>query len=529
MADTPFNRTPGVHLSGEQLARLEEGTANAAERAHLAECSQCAQQFGEWRSGLRLYQAFAAEEKPHVPEPPAAWRSLDSLIAANAKSKQPRRWWRGWPALAFGASAALVALGLLVLRPRDVDAGSILAESAERNAVSAPSVRVSLNDVAYLRPAVYRPGEGDVRFQKVERLFNDAGYSWAEPMSARSYVRWRAQLRDKQDHVTVVRNAREQKQFRVETRTSSSSLRDASLTLNESDLRAVAARFDFASGEAVRMEESAELPPSLPPSSVSSRSRTSVAEEPASPEDTLRVLDALNRIGADAGDPVDVTLDRSKGVVVVRMDGVSPVRKQQISAALHGIPRVRTEEAPAGSRGTGSSAAERNSSQIPPEFRRQLEKSLGGALALQEVTDDVLDQSSVIAAHAHAVAVLAREFPQPVEGNLSSSGKILLGNLKNLHLNEVIRLKSLIFSQLKAALPASSSWSPAPLSGSAAESGWQARVPLLVDSARQTDLLLNRVFAGSYAQGEAASLLVELRRQLDRLEGVAQSLRNGGP
>ena len=82
----------------------------------------------------------------------------------------------------------------------------------------------------------------------------------------------------------------------------------------------------------------------LPISPVQSALSPGVVSSPietlASPEDTLHVLAALEKIGADAGEPIDISQDAQHHHVIVHANGLSTDRQQQITQVLKPLPRV---------------------------------------------------------------------------------------------------------------------------------------------------------------------------------------------
>src|SRR5262249_49772083 len=198
-------------------------------------------------------------------------------------------------------------------------------------------------------------------------------------------------------------------------------------------------------------------------------------------EDTLHVLAALNEIGADAGEPVTVSEDPQHRHVVVSGKGLSSQRQQEIAQALQRLPRV-TMDFSSGKSGpippTQPAASERFSTGIPESIRQQLEDRLGGAAALQEMTDLVLEDSAAMLARAHALQALADKFQPGVEAGFSAADRELLHRLRQRHLEELGRTAGRIRGELKPLLT--------PSRGSLPPSD-------IVSAARQVDATLNRL------------------------------------
>jgi hypothetical protein len=252
------------------------------------------------------------------------------------------------------------------------------------------------------------------------------------------------------------------------------------------------------------------------------------AEIPVSPEDMLRVFRALDEIGADVGEPLDVSEDVEHRHVVVRAGGLPPQRWQQIEDALHPLPRVSlvSDAGNSGRPPALPAASEQVSTSIPDGVRQQLEVRLGGAVARQEVTDRVLDASASAMARAYAVQVLAEKFPLETEARLSDGDRELLRGLVQRHLFELDRLTARIRTELKPLLPASGdSVYRNPVNETI---NWQSGAAMLVSAARTNDTLLNRLLAGSYSQAEGDEMLAALGPRIHNLETVVRTEQQGG-
>ena len=68
---------------------------------------------------------------------------------------------------------------------------------------------------------------------------------------------------------------------------------------------------------------------------------------------------------------------------------------------------------------------------------------------MQEVTDRVLDASASALAQAHAVEVLARNFPPETEVRLTTQDQELLRALRETHISELGRMVAQIGAELK--------------------------------------------------------------------------------
>ncbi|HWB97997.1 MAG TPA: hypothetical protein VG672_14885, partial [Bryobacteraceae bacterium] len=458
---------------------------------------------------------------PALPPAPKPWRSLDSL-KSEYEASHPRRAWLWWQVAAAAAAVCLVATVVLIVRQREprasAAANALLTRSADAEMPANRTIAVRLHGRTVLRPAVLtaeHSEERDSDWMHLEMLFTEAHYSWQDPLSARSFQAWRSGLRNKRDTVNVIHTGGPERAYRVQTDAAAGVLRSASLTLRGRDLRPTNGTFHFTGEDPLEMgETTAPAAPADTLQGVPAR-KGPPEETPASPADTLHVLAALNRIGADVGEPIDVSQD-AQHQIVVRATGLRADRKREVAAVLQKLPRVKvdldaappTEQSPTAPAG----APERYSSGMPELLRQQLESRLGGAIALQQTTDRVLEASGTAVSRAHAVGLLASKFPPPVESSLAGEDRELLHRLQRGHMDELRRLTEHIRTELQSLLPAAHA--PEPVAGTA----WQARARELVIATQKLDELLNRLLAGSYSQSSGEAMLRELSDQMERLD-----------
>lgn len=512
-----------THLGDEQLAQYQDGELSAPEVRHLKFCSDCTRRLEELQAATSAY-AELLDVTRRSPAPPAPWRSLDALIAAEEARHQPRRFllW-GAPAAAAVAAIMLVILLRNPAGPAAHRATELLERSAQAGVRAEGVLTFRTGGRLLLRPAVLvnEDTEGDPEFRHLAKLFNAAHYSWREPLSARSFQQWRGGLRARRDSVTVIRQIGEEPSYRVRTDSSDNILRSASLTLRGKDLRPASGVFQFEGEDPLEVDEPAASRTPERPERPPRTAREAPVEIPASPADTLHVLAALNEIGADIGEPVEVS--RSGPSVVVRTTGLARERREQIAQVLERLPRVKLEFDSTAEPVPGSvrqKSRDRYSTGTPPGMRQHLEARLGGAIPLQETTDRVLDASWSALAVAHAVTVLANEFPPAVESLLAPADRGLLGRLHEKYVIEIHRQAGDIRAALKPALPAIPGDSP-----SGEQGPWQTAAHALAASAQALDEALNRLLAGSYPESESEDLLLRAARELSRLEDLISSSR----
>src|SRR5262249_41650610 len=154
--------------------------------------------------------------------------------------------------------------------------------------------------------------------------FEEANYSWEDPLSAQSFSAWRAKLPEAQDDV-VQHRGNDGTSYEIRTRTEVGPLAEASLRLRASDLRAIEGSFRFRDNEVVDTAEAPGASPDLtffpePAAEVaanSSRPNATVVGETVTAGDELHVRVALRRIDADLGEPIEVERNNSDNVIVV--------------------------------------------------------------------------------------------------------------------------------------------------------------------------------------------------------------------
>jgi hypothetical protein len=242
------------------------------------------------------------------------------------------------------------------------------------------------------------------------------------------------------------------------------------------------------------------------------------------------VLAALNQIGADVGEPVDISEDPRHRHVVVHAAGVSRERQQQIAGALKAVPQVVLEFDSGRSPLPPAKAAplERYSASIPTTLRQQFEERLGGPTAFQEATDRVLEASASDVAQAHALEILARDFGPRIEAGLIAQDREILHKLRDNHISELERLVSRIREDLKPLMPGIPNGAAARAANKGAIASWQAGAPSLVTLARKTDDSLNRLLASSYSQSSGEEMLRTLAAQIEQFDSAIRSERQAG-
>lgn len=517
-----------VHLSDEQLSQFEDGELGEHEARHVAACPDCSKRLEALRTATRAYIEYRDSiRRPQLPRPPKHWPSLSELVEQH-QAKRRWRTVRWWPIAATAAACAVVVLVVMYQaseRP-SARATELLGRSAVVDLPPQRSIAVRLRGQTLIRPAVLTEStttDVESGFSEVRSVFIAAHYSWQEPLSARSFQAWRGGLKHKRDSVSIVRGPNDVESYRVRTDAPDSVLQSASLTLRRRDLRPTSASFAFKEVGAVEVGEmpvavgkGTASPPSVPQGKP-------VLETPAGPGDTLRVLAALNGIGADVGEPIDVSLDAQHGHVLVRSQGVTAEREQQITHALSHLPHVKLEFSSSGAvgRGTVPDPAEKYSTSVPTPLRTELESKFGSPIALQEVTDHVLDRSASMLAQAHALEVLAVTFPPDMEKKLVAADRALLQSLRENHISELEHLIVQIREDLKPLLSV-----PLQKLDPSTAREWQREARTLMADAQEADKLLNQLLAGSYSRSAGDQMLRTLPAKLGQLSSAVRLQRN---
>src|SRR5258707_12974215 len=174
------------------------------------------------------------------------------------------------------------------------------------------------------------------------------------------------------------------------------------LKIRTQDLRPVEERFEFRNRDWVEITELAgEAEPPLliargGGSAPEHHTKTSASPTPATIGDELHVLASLHRVGADLGDPIEVS--RAGGDILVAGVGIAPQRQQEIHDAIgaqkHVVVRF-SEPAPA------KPEPEREATQDIQQFQTQMAEQIGGRVDFLQLAAQVLDLSEPLMATAY--------------------------------------------------------------------------------------------------------------------------------
>ena len=514
------------HLSVDELIlfldrELDTDVAANAEQ-HLLACPDCAQRLRSLKKGSQAYVQYREQVlEPALQVPTRGWARLGPKL----KTEKRYRW--GW----FGAVACACGLALAVayyFLPNQPDAQEVLTRAEAVPEQRAGSLLLTTGNERLVRPALLEPGHSEARFQHVRALFVQAHYSWENPLSAHAFAEWRLRLARKEDSVSSIRDRGGRRFYRIQTRTSTGILQAASLTLEAETYHPTKADFAFQGDEAIELAEQTETRKNgleqveaVPPAPIKT------TETPATPEDELRVFAALDAMGAEAEEPIDIKLDSEHHTVLVTGMGIPAARRKEIEIAMAGLPhtvvrfsagqRLSDDGGPVSPRGT-------DGAEESLAFRQNLQDRYGGARALQAATDKALDSSNGLFARTHLLLLLAREFPPAVEAQLGPNSATSLLSLRQRHVGAM----GYALQQLKENLAPllASGVLPDTSERLSKSTHWQGGAEDLFASTRNLDRLVSRLLAGRFTEPEGNSMLKELPGDLSKVEALihAQSV-----
>jgi hypothetical protein len=262
---------------------------------------------------------------------------------------------------------------------------------------------------------------------------------------------------------------------------------------------------------------SVEVPPR---SAVPSRPAATVPGQTASISNELQVMSVLHGIGADLGDPIQVSLSDNR--VQVRGVGLAPARQQEILAALGPLPYVATNFSnPAPTALPEDAGATQTTVQTAASsaYQARLEAQLGGRGPVDRFTGQMLNSNESAMAHAYALRLLAQQFPS--DASMSEQDRATLRGLVRDHLESMaVPVASFEHSLVPVlnGLGAASNSAP-----NAAYNAWQGASEQVFQAARRVEVLssmLLGVTPGQSADPDLPSKLLgavnELRADLDQ-------------
>jgi hypothetical protein len=333
------------HPSFETLLLWQSGELSheqaAAVKAHLMACQECCAQLSEVADIFEDLNWVSTE---------AAQRSMQSYI-----SSKRRKGILANRKVAAGIATGLIGALLLFTF-------SELTPEARADSLLSKAVREEMAVVPGRRLIRFQSGENQCQWavgpdssQSVPVSFAPSSFcslvasnllsaGWNDPLSARSFQKWRNSLKKKCDTVTKLAIETE-----VTTNASEGPLRSATLRVRVSDYRTVGARFQFANSTGIE-QSSVDVTEEEAPLQVAA---SSVPAEPHLPahnapvvatiidpmdEKEARVRLTLHRLGVDA----DVLLAVQRNGSGIKIWGVVPTSetKSAVYDALRDLPNI---------------------------------------------------------------------------------------------------------------------------------------------------------------------------------------------
>jgi hypothetical protein len=509
-----------IHLSDDDLLLFMDSElappARSAADKHLLACRDCAQRLQRLQTGSEAYRQYREQVlNPALQIPATNWQPL--LAQARKKSPNMPLWW---------AAAAVFACALIIasthwLQRSEPGVQQLLTRASLARQSPQASLLFTSAKYHFSRPAVWRGEDSEPSLHHVHVLFVQANYSWDNPLSARSFAAWRLQLHHKTDAVTTIREPDGKQFYRLRTNTDAGVLRAAALTLRADTYLPTRADFDFQGEDPIALSEQAESPRNAPQTAQAPPPQPKPVETPATPEDELRVFAALNAIGADAEEPLEVTLESDHRRVVVTGMGISSARRKQLETALGAFPKTELHfsSSPPVENQSPAEPGNAAASQETNATFKKLQDMAGGIRQLQTITDSSIETSNALFAHSHALRVLAREFPPKVESQLSAPSAGTLLTLRQRQVGAITYALRQLREQLKPLLAEETN--TAEENGTAAN--WQAGAENLYDSTRNLDQQVSRLLSGSYSEQAGEQMLKQLPVELSRTEALLRT------
>jgi hypothetical protein len=236
--------------------------------------------------------------------------------------------------------------------------------------------------------------------------------------------------------------------------------------------------------------------------------------------DEVHVFAALHQVGADLGDPIEVS--RTGGEVLVSGVGIPPQRQQEINDVLGSTPHVVvrfSDSAPATLQPQKETSTESAVSADVRQLQGRIAQQIGGRVYFDQLAAQVLDLSESMMSRAYALRRLADRFPRAVEGELSAEDLQLLRKLQQEHTAALRQQAAGIDRVLLPVLVSVSGrkvTEPRPESGSF--EAWQPATEDLFQSARQVEKLLAGMFGAAPLETSDEQLPSQLLTSLARFE-----------
>jgi len=380
------------HLTDEALLLWLDGELSSKQVVevdlHVQACWSCRSRRQAMEEGIAdLVDYHSAVTAPYLP-PPSDGREvflvrLEKLAGGTQPQASPIAWRSVMAGLrrfiqvhqlaCIACALVSLAVGFMILSWRSSPTASpdhllqLAKESEDRSLkmavdpVIVQQVRISMGKASLTR-TLYRDvkhhrvaGRTDASApaeSKVKAAYSNSSLNWNSMLDTESYRHWRDGRHVISDRVVRIGSDR----LRLETTLSEGSVRQTALTVRTVDYHPVAETFLLEDHSRI---EIAELSYAVVPfASLPQGTFESLIEQPSLPLPTLprphAVLPssidlirseidaefALHTLGADLGEQIKVTARSQRDVLIAGVVKDSE-RKQQLSAALHGIPHTR--------------------------------------------------------------------------------------------------------------------------------------------------------------------------------------------
>jgi hypothetical protein len=542
------------YIDGELPSRKVRQVAH-----HLEACWQC-------RSEVEQMQGTVADcvryrknvLETHLPPPPNPWPDLyrefarvDAALSEEPWMARLKRSWGSPLVLRWGVAVAAVLVVGVVAFQQLREAPTVQAAVLLQRAVSAAGARPGVPRRILVQTGTQRMTRviGSRRpalateplAVTLQAKFQAAHYDWDDPLSPKAYQRWFDGLSTRQDEVTTVADPQwpAERCYQIRTVTSEGSLAAASLMLRATDLRPVESKLEFRDREWVEFTEITEttnpgdgrpvatnVEPPIGRAEPSRLARTPPGST-ASISGELQVLAALHEIGADLGDPLEVTL--SSGRVVVNGVGIPPERQKQIHDALDAIPHVEIQFSEPAAAPLPAEAAVPGTAlggSKPAGIQARVEQQVGGRAEFERFSAQVLDRNELMMSHAYALRALAQRFPADKEAGLTPEDRQIL--------RDMARENAAALSKEASALERALNPILAAMGGSAAarppatHSAWEPAAEELFRASHRVEVLVSVMLGAARGDGATdqlpSQLLLAIRELRADLEQCQQLL-----
>jgi len=238
--------------------------------------------------------------------------------------------------------------------------------------------------------------------------------------------------------------------------------------------------------------------------------------------DQLQAVAALHQLGADLGEPVEVS--REAAHIVVSGTGVSTDLQNKIRSALVSVPHVLVrfdEPAPAPVEPILPDGNNAVPNPRAPATPNRLETQLGGHTQLESFSSQLLDHNEAAMSRVYALRRLAQQFPAAAETQLRPEDLRILRNLGREHAAALAREVRAIDREASPVLSALGGSEPVrPSRGEAAT--WQAATDELFRSAKRVETLLAALLGAAAPDTPANTLPSQASAAVAQLQADVQ-------